>query len=197
MDLEEKITSQKYEKYLLYFDRSVLANYRVSTHLYSLKEDDMGGELESIEGNNIDAETSDLEKSWIRVRFGFRRQLNGTICIAALAPDLNDLNDKDLLIWHGFIIKNPRFAKDDNDFGRWVSRYLEGSWEIDDGPKIQIARLVKLIRSLTQQTLGKPFFRFEENPLINYPIAENFDAYAKAHLELYRHASSVKTTIPP
>jgi hypothetical protein len=45
----------KYEQHLLYFERSVLAQYRALPHLYSLKEDDMGGVLETIiDDGNID-----------------------------------------------------------------------------------------------------------------------------------------------
>jgi len=57
---------------------------------------------------------------------------------------------------------------------------------VENGPKPQIERFVKLIRALTKETLGEPLFHFEENPLINYPVAENTDAYSQAHLELYR-----------
>ena len=40
--------------------------------------------------------------------------------------------------------------------------------------------------ALTQYCLGVSLWRHRENPLINYPVAENTDAYFKAHLELYR-----------
>lgn len=178
----------KYEKHLLYFDRSVLAQYRASPHLYSLKEDDMGGVLETAETASDD-ETIDeslTDKPWVRVRFGFRRLANNCTCVAALLYDVQDLSEKDLFIWRGNMLDNPKFSQDDLAFERWVKRYLEGSWEVEDGPRVQIDRLVKLIRALTIQTLGRPLFQFEENALINYPVTENADAYDKAHLELYR-----------
>jgi hypothetical protein len=178
----------KYEKHLLYFDRSVFAQYRASPHLYSLKEDDMGGELETAETvsayKTVDEKPTD--KTWVQVRFGFRRLSNNCTCVAALRYDVENLPEKDLFIWRGNMLDNPRFLQDDLAFERWVKRYLEGSWEIEDGPRVQIDRLVKLIRALTVQTLGRPIFRFEENTLINYPVTENVDAYDKAHLELYR-----------
>ena len=52
-------------------------------------------------------------------------------------------------------------------------RRMEGSWDVEDGPRIQIDRHVKLLRALTLLTLGRPLFRFKENTLINYPVTEN------------------------
>ena len=34
-----------HEKYFQYFDRALLNFYRVNSHAYHLKEDDMGGEI--------------------------------------------------------------------------------------------------------------------------------------------------------
>jgi hypothetical protein len=179
------MNAAKYEHHLLYFKRSVLAQYRTSSHLYSLKEDDMGGVLETIsEDENTNGNLSD--SPWVRVRFGFRRLDNSCVCVAALRYDVQKLPEEDLLIWRGNMLDHPSFAQNDPAFERWVNRYLEGSWDVEDGPRVQIASLVKLINALTRQTLGKPLFRFEENNLINYPAAENQDAYAMAHLELYR-----------
>lgn len=175
----------KYERHFLYFDRSVLAQYRASPHLYNLKEDDMDGVLETAsDDGNINGDLSD--NPYVRVRFGFRRCANNCVCLAALCYDVQELPEKDLFIWRGNMLDDPKFVQNDPAFERWVSRYMEGSWEVEDGPRVQIDRLVKLIRALTHQTLGRPLFRFEENTLINYPVTENSDAYDKAHLELYR-----------
>lgn len=175
----------KYEQHFLYFDRSVLAQYRASPHIFGLKEDDMGGILETaLDDDDLDNDLS--ENQYVRVRFGFRKLRNNCVCIAGLRYDVQELPEKDQFIWRGNMLNSPRFAQDDPAFERWIHRYIEGSWDVEDGPRIQIDQYVKLIRSLTLQTLGRHLFRFEENTLINYPISENTDAYDKAHLELYR-----------
>ncbi|MGB6837512.1 MAG: hypothetical protein WBF66_07405 [Dehalococcoidia bacterium] len=165
-----------YDRYLVFFDRAVLSRYRASPDLYVLEEDDMGGELS----------TSAHLESGFRVRFGFRRLEDNRICVAALGWDVKALPKEERVMWSGHLIQAPVFAEDDPAYQRWVKRNLEGSWDVEDGPRVHIERLVRLISALTRQTLGTPLWRFEANPLINYPIAENTDAYAKAHLELYR-----------
>ncbi|HII05736.1 MAG TPA: hypothetical protein HA349_00025 [Methanotrichaceae archaeon] len=162
----------------------MLAKYRASSHLYRLGEDDMGGTLVTIT-NNEDVSLHGSESNLFQVKFGFRRLEDKRVCIALFGPDIEKIPNKDLRIWRGYKIDKPIFAQDDPAFERWVNQYLEGDWDVEDGPIPQIGRLVKLIRALTQETLGEPLFRFEENPLINYPVAENTDAYAQAHLELY------------
>ncbi len=166
------------EKYFLYFHRSILSRYRASPNLYSLEEDDMGGSL-----NNYNDKKS---KNHYEVRFAFRRLSDRQICVAAFGPDLQRLSNKEKYIWYGEQIEKPKFAKRDPDFKRWVERYLEASWSVEDGPIPKIEREVKLLRSLTRQKLGIPLFRSEWNPLIKYPVAENSEAYRDAHLELYR-----------
>lgn len=170
----------KQEMFLLYFDRSVLSKYRASPDLYRLEEDDMGGRLENIQNDQS------LPKSWYQVRFAFRKLANGKTCVAAFAPDIDKLSQEEKFIWGGYLLEVPVFAEGDSAFERWVNRYLEGSWQVEDGPKPKIDRQIRLIRALTSQTLGEPLLRFEGHALVNYPVAENTDAYAKAHLELYR-----------
>jgi hypothetical protein len=162
---------------LLHFQRTVLCHYRASADLYCLEEDDMGGELST---------RSDSAGPWVSVRFAFRRLADMRVCVAALGFDVEKLPAQDRLVWRGHLIPSPIFAEDDPAFSRWVKRNLEGSWDVEDGPKVQVERYVRLLRALTRQTLGRPLWRYAENPLVNYPAAENTDAYAKAHLELYR-----------
>ena len=174
------------EKLLLPFHRTVLCHYRVSPDLYCLEEDDMGGCLKTIHDGESEAGHDQPSRPWFQVRFGFRRLKDGRVCVAAFGPDVEKLPDQDRLIWHGHLIENPQFTESDPAFERWAERYLNGSWGVEDGPKSQTEQLVRLIRALTRFKLGIPLLRFHGNPLVNYPVAENTDAYAKAHLELYR-----------
>jgi len=168
---------------LVYFDRAVLALYRAQPNLYLLKEDAMGGRLEM-----ADDEGDELPNSrWIDILFGFRQLKSGETCIAMVSDAFGEkLSTGDQGVWMGHVIERPEFAEDDTWFERWWQRYMLGSWEVEDGPKVQVARLVRLLRALTNQALQKPLLKFDEHELLNYPVAENTDAYAKAHLELYR-----------
>lgn len=174
------MNSYKYERLLSYFSRDVLSLYRASPHLYQLDEDDMGGTLEPI------IAPDDESTPWFRVRFGFRRLTDGTVCMAAFVPDLKKLSEKDRLIWLGHSLERCEFATDDASFERWVMRNLEGSWEVEDGPKLVLLRELELICAITNEILGAPLWKYQANPLVNYPVSENTEAYYKAHLELYR-----------
>lgn len=174
------------EKLLLPFHRTVLCHYRVSPDLYCLEEDDMGGCLKTIHDGESEAGHDQPARPWFQVRFGFRRLKDGRVCVVAFGPDVEKLPDQDRLIWRGHLIENPQFTESDPAFERWATRNLNGSWDVEDGPKRRIEKSVELIRALTHVSLGSPLLLFPGNPLINYPVAENTDAYAKAHLELYR-----------
>ena len=174
---------QNDEDLFVYFNRDVLAAYRAKSDVYVLEEDDMGGRL-SISADGADGVD---QSRWLELLFAFRRLDNGHVCIALFAHDFRrKLPAADQRIWIGSHLKEPVFQERDAAFERWKGRYLHGSWEVEDGPKLQINRLVKLVRALTNQTVGTPLFRFDAHQLVNYPVAENTEAYEKAHLELYR-----------
>ncbi|MGE0682808.1 MAG: hypothetical protein AB7P69_18140 [Candidatus Binatia bacterium] len=181
---EKSIRRSEYE-HLFYFDRAVLASYRASPDLYRLVEDDMGGELTTFH-NGEDDNSLPTKYAWFRVRFGLRRLRDGRVCIAAFGPDLKELPEQHLKIWSGHHIESLIFAEQDPAFERFANRFLEGHVGTQSGPLERILDLIELIRSLTRQTLGRPLCRSLQHPLLHYPVAENTDAYAKAHLELYR-----------
>jgi hypothetical protein len=172
------IVVDEYEGLLLSFDRSVLAKYRASPDLYILEETDNGGRLENKQAESDPA-------AWYRVRFAFRRLASGSVCVAAFGPDIGKLPEQEGLVWRGYLIGNPTFAQKDPAFERWVSQHLKASW-VEEGARYKLERQIRLIRALTSQVLGKPLLRFDAHQLLNYPAAENTEAYAKAHLELYR-----------
>lgn len=174
----------EHEKYFQYFDRAVLNFYRVNSHAYHLKEDDMGGEIRISENWN---ESMENEHPYIELKFAFRKLENEFICIAVFMPSFKDkVSEKDHRKWIAFHIENPSFHECNSGFERWVDRYINGSWEVDDGPKVKIERELKLVNSLTQIKFGKNFFKHDEYRLVNYPVAENSEEYTKSILELYR-----------
>lgn len=174
----------EHEKYFQYFDRAVLNYYRVNSHAYHLIEDDMGGEIRI--ADNWDENLGD-EYPYIGYKFAFRKLENNFVCIAAFMPSFKDkVSEKHHAKWFAFHIKNPSFHKLNNGFERWTKRYLDGSWDVMDGPKIEIQRELKLINSLTQTKLEQKLFKHDEYRLVNYPPAENSEEYTKSILELYR-----------
>ena len=174
----------EYEKYFEYFDRSVLNIYRSSSHIYQVIEDDMGGEIRV----TSTWDKQDKEKHpYIELKFGFRKLKDNTTCITLFIPTLKDkIAQNDFSKWIPFHIRNPEFADNDPCFKRFIERYIYGSWDVENGPKFEIIRLIELISTLTKYTLGIAFFKYPENILLNYPSSENTEEYTKANLELYR-----------
>ena len=178
------MTPVEYEKYFEYFDRAVLNIYRSSSHIYQVIEDDMGGEIRV----TSTWDKQDKEKHpYIELKFGFRKLKDNTTCITLFIPTLKDkIAQNDFSKWIPFHIRNPEFADNDPCFKRFIERYIYGSWDVENGPKFEIIRLIELISALTKYTLGIAFFKYPENILLNYPSSENTEEYTKANLELYR-----------
>ncbi len=171
------------ERFLAYFDRAVLSLYRVAPDRFELYEDEMGGYVKL---RSAHYDSLPRESRWYQIRFGFRVLVSGSICVAGFVPDLAELPNSEKIKWFSHELQRPEFSNADEAFERWTARYLGGSWDVEDGPLPRTKYLLKLLRALTHQILGKPLFRHEWNPLIGYPVAENTEAYANAHLELYR-----------
>jgi len=175
--------NNKYEKYLLYFNRSVLTYYRDSSHVYIVIEDEIGGEIRI--SPNWKEEDRD-KYPYIEVKFGFRKLKNGEICIAVFSTFLNNISKKDLKRWKGYLINKEKFKEEDDNFSYWVKRFILGSWEVKDGIRIEIERNLELITYLTKYITGFPLFKSHRSILLNYPKTENEEEYNKANLELYR-----------
>lgn len=173
-----------YEKYLLYFDRSVSNYYRDNSHVYKVIEDEIGGEIRI----SLNWKEDDSDKyPYIEIKFGFRKLKNGEICIVVFGPTfLKNTSKKDLKRWKGYIINERQFKEEDDYFNRWVKRYILGSWDVKDGSRKEIENRLDLISALTKYKTGTPLFKCRRSILLNYPKAENEEEYKKANLELYR-----------
>jgi hypothetical protein len=73
----------------------------------------------------------------------------------------------------------------DPRFEMWTARYLEGSWEVDNGPLYYAEDTIELINALCNEVVGKPLFKYAANPTLHFPAAQNSYAYQDAHKELY------------
>jgi hypothetical protein len=66
----------------------------------------------------------------------------------------------------------------------WYRRYLEGHWNVENGPAFQLASEIKLINGLSREAVGRRLYAVDE-PYISYPAAQNTHRYEDAHRELY------------
>ena len=173
-----------YEKYLLYFDRSVLNYYRDNSHEYKVIEGEIGGEIRI----SLNWREKDNDKyPYIEMKFGFRKLKNSETCVVVFGPSfLKNTSKKDLKRWKGYIINEQQFKEKDNCFNRWVKRYILGSWDVKDGSRNEIENKLDLILALTKYKIGIPLFKCNRSILLNYPKAENEEEYKKVNLELYR-----------
>jgi hypothetical protein len=120
------------------------------------------------------------------VHFGYRTLKNGDLTIAAYLPDLLDHSSNHVDRWRPFLVQKGDWLDyaDDERFALWCRRYLEGDWDVDNGPAFQVAEEIKLIDGLSREAVGKRLFVIDE-PNIAYPAAQNTHRYEDAHRELY------------
>lgn len=103
-------------------------------------------------------------------------------------PDLVRLPSRHKQMWSGFHLKNPHWTtKKDERFENWKSRYLEGSWKVKSGPRVQLEEAMKTINSVMEEVIGKPLFKKAIPESLPLPSAENTHRYEDAHAELYRY----------
>lgn len=119
-----------------YFDPTVLAAYRAEPDKYEVKTDFFEGEVRTTESHYAFLDEATRSAAYIGVRFGFRTLADGSLALAAYLPDLIDRSGDHLPRWQGFLIREPQWSDygDDERFKRWVQRYFEGSWDVDNGP---------------------------------------------------------------
>lgn len=172
--------------FLAYFSTDILIYYNGKPDIYDVEEDDYGGRIDNI---NFAYELS--SHTPFKVRYGYRKLHNEKVSLAAFIPDLNKLPKEEEKVWQSFQLKNPKFSNNDERFEDWLAIYLSPGGEfpkrkISTRPIANIYRQLKLINATTEIQFKKQFFSNTINPLLNYPSAENTEAYKDAILELYK-----------
>ncbi len=171
------------ERFLVYFDRILLARYRAQPDRYWVSEDDMGGELKAI----VNYSSKNIpDTQFFQIRFGFRKLPDGKSCLAVFGPDITSLPEQEKLVFIADRITPDQFLSIDPNFDRWRMRNLHGSWESSDGPITSIEQELNLIQSLTNCKFQRPLFRTAHNPSLRYPVAENTEALLGSRVELHR-----------
>lgn len=172
--------------FLAYFSTDILTHYKSKPDIYDVEEDDFGGIID-----NINSAYESSSHSLFKVRYGYRKLHDEKISLAAFIPDLHKLPKEENKVWQTFIVENPTFSADDERFEDWVAIYLSPGGKfprdkISIRPKAKIYRQLNLINAMTSIKFEKQLFINAINPLLNYPSAENTEAYKYAILELYK-----------
>lgn len=167
-----------YKAIVGFFDLQALASYRNEVDKYTLKTDHFEGRLEKSDTN----QSSDR----LDIRFGYRTRTNGDLALAVFLPDISAASPNHQARWLGFRLQDSDLTNaPDPRFEMWQARYLEGSWEVDNGPLYYIENTIEIINALCNEVVGKPLFQHATNPTLNFPAAQNTHAYQDAHRELY------------
>lgn len=161
-----------------YFDYQVLAGYSNQPDKYKVYTDNFEGSVSVVSGISTE--------DHINIRFGFRALKNGELVIAAWLPDLVNCIDKHKRKWNGYKIDNvDNFEENDERFFLWINRYIEGSWEVDNGPIYKLGETIKYINSISFEMFGNYLFKYTGTETLSYPAAQNTQEYYNSHAKLY------------
>ena len=171
------------DQLIAYFDMAVLAQYRAQPDKYRVLTDNFSGEVKLTESYYRKSDDAD----YIRVRFGYRTLKSGDVVIAAFAPDLVKGSAGHAAKWRPHLLQSAEWRDYDEDdrFSRWVKRYLEGSWRVDNGPGYYLGEEIKFINGLTLEAVGKRLYDVPPEITVVYPLAGNTHDYENAHRDLY------------
>jgi hypothetical protein len=173
-----------------YYRPAVLAMFYNQPDKYSIQTDEFEGTVRIVDTYYLKSGQSDSDRTYLKVAFGFRACKNGDWAIAAYGPDLAGASHDEQQLWTGFEIGNEEaFASaesDDPRFQKWVSRYLMGSWQVEDGPIATLDRVVEQVNAITECVVNAPLFTVTDLRRLCFPFAQNTHRYEDAHAEVYR-----------
>lgn len=167
-------------KFIQFFESLVLLKYKEESDKYDVEEDGNGCRI-----------VNTKHGEWYQVRY-MHKKLKGEkiYCIGAFIPDLSKLTEKEKDYWYAHLIENPEFDENDEEFGQWYEIHINDpkfAFEktVHDHSLIsRIVQLVELINSLTKEKFSMPLFKFETNPSLIFPKAENTNSFIKAIEEI-------------
>jgi hypothetical protein len=173
-------------KMLGYFDQQVLASYRNEPHKYTLASDYFEGTLTVTDEYYRELEAANRTEEYINIRFGYRALGDGSLALVVWLPDLFEKSKTHVPKWAAFHLKHPTWSEtEDGRFQNWFSRYVEGSWDVDNGPLFYLGDTMQTVNGLTSELVGIPLYQHEIDLTLGYPAAENTHRYQDAHKALY------------
>lgn len=170
-----------------FFDQQVIAAYRNEPHKYEITSDNFEGTLTVTDEYYRELEAAGKTNEYISIRFGYRTLEDGNLALVVWLPDLFEKSKHHAIKWAAFHIKNGAWATErDERFENWVRRYIEGSWDVDNGPLFYLGETIQIINGLASELVGIPLYKHELDPKqVSYPAAENSHRYEDAHKTLY------------
>jgi hypothetical protein len=169
-----------------FFNPAVLAPYREQPDKYTITTDHFEGRVTVTSAFFAQLDEAAQDREYIDVKFGYRTLKDGDLTIAAYLPDLVDQSTNHVDRWRPFIVADADWLEDEQDvrFSLWYRRYLEGDWDVENGPAFQLVSEIQLINGLSREAVGRRLFDVNE-PTISFPAAQNTHRYEDAHRELY------------
>jgi hypothetical protein len=175
------------DDFIIYFAENALGSYILEPEKYTVVTNGYEGSISITESFYSDIEKQNDFKSSINLRFGYRKLNNGGKAIVVMRHHFSQLSDLQKQRFLGFHLNQASFLDDDDVFDTWVKRYIEGSWDIENGGLSQVEELMKLINAVTKTSVDEDFYAEIFHDEVRYPIGENTHAYEDAHGELYRY----------
>lgn len=179
--------SIQYPKGLIgFFDQQVLAAYRNDPHKYEITSDNFEGTITVTDEYYRELEAVERTKEYLNIRFGYRTLIDGNLTLAVWLPDLLEKSKHHAAKWAAFHIKTEDWMEPDERFENWVRRYIEGSWDVDNGPLFYLGETIQIVNGLTAELVGIPLYKHElDDRQVSYPAGENTHRYEDAHKTLY------------
>ena len=127
-----------------FYSAEMLAVYESQPDKYAVETDYFSGTIKTAD-RYYEEIAEDTRKNIVSIRFGFRTKVSGDLALAVWMPDLQN-TEHEYTKWHGFLAQPDTLTKrPDARFDRWVQRYLNGSWGVENGA---IARIRDQVRKL-------------------------------------------------
>ena len=168
-----------------FFEADVLNLYASHPNKYELDADYFEGVLETTEAYFYQLESSRRSDEYIRIRFGYHRKKDGTLCIAVFLPDLDKAPEIERRKWRPFIVEKSLLSQEDERFTMWHDRYIQGSFGVPIAPRKQLSHIIEKINACCKTLVNEPLYTKVPDKSIRYPISQNSHAYEDAHRNLY------------
>lgn len=173
-----------------YYRPAVLAMFYNQPEKYSIQTDEFEGTVRIRDSYYRKSGEDSSDSTYLNVAFGFRACRNGEWAVAAYTPDLAGASPDEQQLWTGFeIVSEQAFTNaemDDPRFQKWVSRYIMGNWDVEDGPIATLDQVVKQVNAITECVVNAPLFTVTDLRRLCFPFAQNTHRYEDAHAEVYR-----------
>ena len=176
------------DTFLVFFSPAVLSQYRDSPDRYRYRSDYFVGSVTLTNAHYRQLDQVDKDREGIDVQFGYRTLKNGELCVAVFGHDLTQKSPGHVDRWRPHRIEDGDWIDYERDerFSLWYRRYVEGDWNVENGPAEQLAEELGLINALTSEAIECRLYDVSTDLEFSFPAADNSWKYQEAHLQLYR-----------